>query len=355
MNVNQKAAELLHKTAESFPGIGMQFCVFQEGKCVLNLCEGYAKFDGSKKVDENTLFPIYSTSKIVPGVALTKLIEEGKVSPDQKVTDFWPEFGKNGKENTLVRHLLNHTSGVPQRLKEQTSYEEISNWESMIHAIENVQCDWVPGTKTRYQSLSYGWLTAELIQRITKMSFKEYIIKELNFSDSQHFVFGLNDETEKLASEFKLREGEEKSSSFSKCDPIDDLMQEPLIRRMVQPGFNGFASAYGLASFMNDVVNCKFFNEQSLMDATSMEYRPEKTPPTLEVKCWGYGFALAGPLDNTGLLFGHGGYGGTEVVSHRENKTTCSFTTNILCAGEDTKFELFELFGLTIRKGWAQN
>ena len=354
MDLQKEARSIMQEIKGKYPDIGMQFCLMKKGKVIVNVNEGFASFDKSRKVDDSTLFPIYSTSKIVPGAAITKLIEEGVISPDQKVTDFWPEFGQNGKESTLVRHLLHHTSGVPQRLKAQTSYEAISNWKTMTTAIEEVACDWIPGTKTRYQSLSYGWLTAELIQRATGMSFKDYIIKNLGFSDEADFVFGLNDNTEKLTSDFKLSNTKEKSSSFSKCDPLDDLMKEPLIRRMVQPGFNGFASALGLASFMDSVVNEKFFNRQSLLDATSIAHRPEKTAPTCEVKCWGYGFALSGPVDNPGLQLGHGGYGGTEVVAHRDNQTVCSFTTNILGEPECVKMKLYALAGITLREGWAE-
>lgn len=354
MDIQKQAQEILNNAVSAIPGSGIQFCVFKDGKCMANVFAGYAALDQSRKADENTMFPIYSTSKSVPAAAITRLIEQGKLSPDQKVTDIWPEFGKNGKENTLVRHILHHTSGIPQRLKEQTSYEAISDWDTMIHAIENVACDWTPGTKTRYQSLSYGWLTAEIIQRVTKMSFKDYIIKELDFSDDRDFVFGLNDETEKLVSEFKLTDGAAKSSSFSRCDPIDDLMQEPLIRRMVQPGFNGFASAYGLASFMNKVVNCQFFNRRSLLDATDISYRPEKCTPSNEHKCFGYGFALSGPANDPGLNFGHGGYGGSEAVANKETGIACGFTSNILCAHEDVKTELLGLVGIKLRDGWEK-
>ena len=352
MNIQQQAQEILNRATSAIPGSGMQFCAFKDGKCIANVFAGYAEFDYSRKVDENTLFPVYSTSKSVPATAITRLIEQGKLSPDQKVTDIWPEFGKNGKGNTLIRHILHHTSGVPQRLKEQTSYEAISDWDTMIHAIENVACDWEPGTKTRYQSLSYGWLTAEIIQRVTKMSFKEYIMKELGFRDDRDFVFGLNDETEKLVSDFKIAEGSQKSSSFSKCDPIDELMKEPLIRRMVQPGFNGFASAYGLASFMNDVINCKFFNRQSLLDATDVSYRPETCTPFGTCSCFGYGYALSGPADDPGRYFGHGGYGGSEAVAGRDNGFACGFTTNIL--GTEVSFELLELVGMKLREGWEK-
>ena len=35
------------------------------------------------------------------------------VDPDALVTDYWPEYGQNGKEKTRVRHILDHTSAVP--------------------------------------------------------------------------------------------------------------------------------------------------------------------------------------------------------------------------------------------------
>ncbi len=354
MSIQQQAQQLLDEATSSLPGLGLQFCAFQDGKCVASAFSGDAAFDGSKKVDEHTLFPIYSTSKSVPATALVRLVWQGKISLDQPVTDFWSEFGKNGKENTRVLHLLNHTSGVPQRLREQTSYEAIADWDTMIHAIENVACDWTPGTKTRYQSLSYGWLTAELIQRITKTSFIDYIKTELGFDRNSDFIFGLDDETEKRTSDFKLANEKKKSSSFSKCDPLDDLMKNDLIRRMVQPGFNGFASAYGLAVFLNDVVNCKFFDREHLELATSTGFRPEKETPVCNNTMFGLGYAICGPVDDPGLFFGHGGYGGTEVTANRDTGTVCAFTTNILDGAEDVKAKLYALMGMKQRDGWER-
>ena len=352
MNIQQQIQNLLKQATEATPGLGLQFCVFQNGKCIVDLFSGDAAFDGSKKVDKNTLFPIYSTSKSVPATALVRLVNQGKVSLDQFVTDFWSEFGKNGKEKTKVLHLLNHTSGLPQRFQEQSSYEAIADWDTMIHAIENTPCDWTPGTKTRYQSLTYGWVTAELIQRITNTSFIDYISSELGFSSSGNFVFGLNDETEKLTSDFKLASNKPQSASFSKCDPLDDLMKNNLVRRMVQPGFNGFASAYGLASFMNDVVNCKFYDQEHLNLAASTKFRPDQGTPVNNCTMFGLGYALSGPADDPGLFFGHGGYGGTEVIANRDNKTVCAFTTNILSGAEKVKGDLLALFDMQQRVGW---
>ena len=101
MDLQKEARSIMQEIKGKYPDIGMQFCLMKKGKVIVNVNEGFASFDKSRNVDDSTLFPIYSTSKIVPGAAITKLIEEGVISPDQKVTDFWPEFGQNGKESTL--------------------------------------------------------------------------------------------------------------------------------------------------------------------------------------------------------------------------------------------------------------
>ena len=355
MSTEKQVQSILDEAVKAYPGAGMQFCAIKDDQCIVSACAGFTSEKMDKKVEEHTLFPVYSTSKSVPATALSRLIAKGKISPDQPVTDIWPEFGKSGKETTLVRHLLNHTSGLPQRFKEQTSYEIVCDWESMIRAIENAPCDWVPGTQARYQSLTYGWVTMELIQRVTGMSFKEYIAKELGLTDDGDFIFGTTDETEKRISDFRLADGHAKSSSFSVCDPIDDLMQQKCIRRAVLPGFNGFASAYGLASFMNRVNNCDFFSRRILKDATSPEYSPAKDNPVKgSTKIFGYGYALTGPAGDLGKFYGHGGYGGSEAIADRDNNVTCGFTTNILCAAEDIKFELFKYFGIEPRLNWKE-
>ena len=76
MDIQPKALEIIRQATSSLPGSGIQFCVFKDNKCVANVFSGFAAFDLSRKVDENTLFPIYSTSKSVPAAAFTRLIEQ---------------------------------------------------------------------------------------------------------------------------------------------------------------------------------------------------------------------------------------------------------------------------------------
>lgn len=355
MNLQQKAQRIVDEAVANGSENSVQFCVYKNGACIINVCAGYMDFERTRKIDERTLFPIYSTSKGVPATALNRLIEQGKLSAETPVREIWPEFARNGKKNTLIRHFLNHTSGLHQRFPEQKTYEFVADWNSMLRVIENSAPDWIPGTQTRYQSLTYGWITAEIIQRITGMSFREYTIRELfKPAGIEDFYFGMTDESEQHAAAFRLGPGWEPSRSISVCDPLDELMRQPCIRRAALPGFNGFASAHALARLYNEILHERYFSHAMLIDATTMR-RPEPGPPTLNSwNCFGNGYALSGPVDDVGCVFGHGGYGGSDALADRSQDLAVGFTAGIL-GDHPCKAELFRLAGLVQRRGWKES
>ena len=331
----------------------LQFCVYRDGECLVDACAGWVDFAHTRPVDTHTVIPIYSTSKGVPAAAMTRLIAQGRLSPDTLVVAIWPEFAKNGKEKTRIRHLLNHTSGLHQRFPEQRTYEQVADWPCMIHAIEESASDWEPGAKTRYQSLTYGWVTAEIIQRVTGKSFRSYVMEELFAPEGiQDFYFGTTDEAEQNAAEIRLGPALQPSRSISVCDPLDELMRQPCIRRAALPGFNGIASAHALAAFYNAILAERYFSRAALREATILN-RPEPEPPSRsEFTTYGYGFALSGSIDDIGNVFGHGGYGGSDGLADQNQGLAVGFTAGIL--GEHPcKAELYRLVNLTQREGWA--
>lgn len=87
---------------------------------------GAQDFGPSPAVDRDTVFRIYSMTKPVTGTAAALLIEDGRLSLDQPVTDFVPEFSRLTvaidpaqslesrpiRTPMTIRHLLTHTSGL---------------------------------------------------------------------------------------------------------------------------------------------------------------------------------------------------------------------------------------------------
>ena len=63
---------------------------------------------------DNALFNVFSSTKAITSAAGWLLIQDGKLSIDERVCDIVPEFGTNGKDVIKVEWLFTHTAGFPQ-------------------------------------------------------------------------------------------------------------------------------------------------------------------------------------------------------------------------------------------------
>ncbi|SDP64987.1 CubicO group peptidase, beta-lactamase class C family [Pedococcus dokdonensis] len=73
---------------------------------------------------DDTVFDLASVSKLFTSLAVTQLVEEGKVELESPVATYLPEFAANGKEAVTVRHLLTHTSGFTSWLPLWSKYPD---------------------------------------------------------------------------------------------------------------------------------------------------------------------------------------------------------------------------------------
>jgi len=89
--------------------------VAREGKIVGLREYGYAMVTPEVwPMREDTIFDLASLTKpIATATSIMILLEKGEIRLDDRVTLFIPEFGKRGKEDVTLRHLLTHTSGLP--------------------------------------------------------------------------------------------------------------------------------------------------------------------------------------------------------------------------------------------------
>src|SRR5579872_3683861 len=93
---------------------GAAVCIVKDGKVVMMKGYGIKELGLNNKVDENTLFMIGSNTKAYTATALAMLQTQGKLSLDDKVTKYIPEFKLDNKfagEEAVVRDLLCHRIG----------------------------------------------------------------------------------------------------------------------------------------------------------------------------------------------------------------------------------------------------
>lgn len=169
---------LLEEAVASGKEIGASVTVTIGGKYVVDIWGGYTSKDKTQPWGEDTIVNVYSSTKTIAALAVLMLVDRGLIDVDAKVSTYWPEFAANGKENTLVRHLLSHTSGLCSWQDDVTA-EDLADTAKVTSMLAAQAPFWEPGTASGYHSLTYGYPLGELVRRVTGKPFKEFVATEM--------------------------------------------------------------------------------------------------------------------------------------------------------------------------------
>ena len=154
--------------------------VAQGGKVIFKQHYGYANFKEKTKINDNSVFQLASVSKQFTAAAVLILKDRGQLDLDDKVTAFYPEFPYT---EVTVRHLLNHTSGLPKYfwLAEHKWDKEYapSNTEMMdLLTKEKLNPFFRPGANFDYSNTGYFVLSA-IVEKVSGQSFADFMDREI--------------------------------------------------------------------------------------------------------------------------------------------------------------------------------
>lgn len=186
---------------------------FMENKLLMNGFNGsilvakgdtivYEKYSGStdlrKKdsINEHTSFQIASTSKTLTAIAILQMVQEGKLSLEDSLQKFFPDFPYRG---VSVRMLLSHRSGLPNYIYFITN----KNWDKPGNVTNNDVLNFLttqqpgitytPGSRYNYSNTNFVIL-ALIIEKISGKSFpqymKEYFFDPLQMHDTYVYTPG---------------------------------------------------------------------------------------------------------------------------------------------------------------------
>ena len=144
--------------------IGVQVAAYLEGELVIDAWGGLADETNGHKVDGDTLFPVFSNIKAMTVVALHIQAERGLVDYYTPVANYWPEFGKHGKDKGTVYDALTHRIGVPL-MPVGVTPELMCDWDWMVDQIADMHPLFEPGTKSGYMAYTFGWVIGEIVRR----------------------------------------------------------------------------------------------------------------------------------------------------------------------------------------------
>ncbi|HQY12904.1 MAG TPA: serine hydrolase, partial [Ferruginibacter sp.] len=160
---------------------GAAVCIVKNGKVVLMKGYGVKELNGTDKVDENTLFMIGSNTKAFTATALAMLDAEKKISLDDKVTRWLPQFRLENKaagEQAIIRDLLCHRIGF------QTFQGDFTYWTSnlsraaVIEKMSHIKAPYPFRTKWGYTNAAFV-AAGEVIPRASGMQWEEYLKEKI--------------------------------------------------------------------------------------------------------------------------------------------------------------------------------
>jgi CubicO group peptidase (beta-lactamase class C family) len=177
---NAEVQALLDRLVAEGREIGVQVAAYRGDELVVDAFAGVADPAAGKAVSGETLFNAFSVAKALTATALHIQAERGLVDYDAPLSRYWPEFTGEGREKVTVRHVLTHRSGM-MRMPPDVTPEQMCDWDHMIQAFARMAPPFAPGSASGYQSMSFGWLIAEVVRRTDprKRDFGRFVRDEI--------------------------------------------------------------------------------------------------------------------------------------------------------------------------------
>jgi D-alanyl-D-alanine carboxypeptidase len=169
---------LVRAHLEMDPGIpGAQVAVWHDGRMILSRGYGPAEIEADRAVEASTVFRIASVTKQFTAAAVVTLAESGRLSLDDPLSRWVPEY-PTGDHRVTLRHLLTNTSGIPnfQHLDPDWlagAAEPITPQQALARAVDHPLL-FEPGAGFHYSNTGY-FLLGLVVERASGRPYAEYV------------------------------------------------------------------------------------------------------------------------------------------------------------------------------------
>ena len=358
-----KVKETFKKLYREDREIGSCFAVYKDGNPLVDLWGGFQDKDKTKPWQKDNLVTVYSTTKGVAAFCIALAMEKGLLKYEEKVSTYWPEFASNGKEDITIGMLMSHQAGICS--PETRNVDDYYNQNLMAEKLAGMTPIWEPGTASGYHSMTFGWLTSELILRVTGKSLGTFFREEVGDRHEIDFFIGLPESEDHRVAElvpFDIVRNENSEQQVELTDAQKsqrnsagtlDIQNTKEWRQAEIPSANGQGNAGGLAKLYSLIIpednNLKLLKDDTVNQMTTMQIEGRDLVLAVQVR-WGVGFILNkhkiiyGPIEGA---FGHSGYGGSCAFGDPENKIGVSYVMNRMLDNFNADGRSIELINAT--------
>ncbi len=333
--------------------VGAGCAVMIDGDLVVDLWGGYADVEQDRIWQEDTLCCCWSVSKTAGALLTLRMIDQGHLTLDAPVAEYWPAFATNSKEGVLVRHLLNHTAGLSY-VDAELSEGQVSDWNAMTRALEQTSLNWPAGSQLGYLNMTQGYLLAGLCSNVNggrrlAQFWQEELAQPLDLD--WHFAVP-DDVIPRLAAVYQSDPtmftriiDADPETNFAKSmkgrDP-DETYDNATWRKAENGAGTGHTNARTMAKLYGALANggslngVSILSEDALTLACTETVREQCAVNGLELR-FSHGFEMncppVTPMGPGDRCFGYAGAGGSYAFADPDTKLGFGFSHNVMHQG----------------------
>ena len=177
--------ENLARALQEKDGFNGAWLYAENGEIVSKGALGFQDPENTLPITEDTIFQLASISKQFTATAVMLLMRQSLLSPEDRITKYFPELA--AYEGVTVRHLLNHTSGIPDYFDDADWFIKFWKEEKRVPCNDEIlsflletkaKPYFAPGEGLHYSNTGYN-LLALLVERLSGVHFEEFLQKNI--------------------------------------------------------------------------------------------------------------------------------------------------------------------------------
>lgn len=148
---------------------GLALAVIKNGKIIHKNNYGLTNVELAVPVNDKTLFPLFSTSKVISVIAVYQLVEQKKLTLENYISEFIADLPDSWKK-VQIKNLITHSSGLPDIVNYSSDKEEDAKQKVYKDTIK-----FEPGKRFDYNQTNY-WLINRIFQKVVGKTLSKYIM-----------------------------------------------------------------------------------------------------------------------------------------------------------------------------------
>jgi CubicO group peptidase (beta-lactamase class C family) len=327
--------------------LGATFSVVQAGETIIDLYGGVRDEAKTQALGPDDLFNVWSTTKGLCALCLAIAVDRGLIDYGAPVSQYWPEFGVEGKESITVETLLSHRGGITGAYTPATLDDFKDNRAIAARLAAQVPL-YEPGSASAYNANIFGLWVNELLLRTDGRSVAQFFHEEVALPLGVDVWISLPSEHHHRRAQMAAPWAAMAAMTPLPTDPVVlASMSNPRTNPLVcnenywmmrgngsadgSANARGLARVYGALARGGEIDGVRLISAEGLANATRERHGGKDIVFTIYTR-WAAGFLLnnRGMYGANATAFGHTGLGGSFAFADPETGIGMAYAMNLM-------------------------